>query len=107
MRGLPQGFSVNYTWFIMLASITLPFVLSGDEFDVHTKCFTEDERYGAKGQVNGVVKKGEVKQESWVEMIRSIIKEEPNMKPPHRNLLNKISAFNNVPRKKPKFLVVY
>lgn len=53
----------------------------------------------------GVVKKGEVKQESWVEMIRSIINEEPNMKAPHRNLLNKISSYSNVPRKKPKFIV--
>lgn len=78
---------------------------SGDEFDAHTKCFTEDERYAAKGTEVGLPKKGEAKQESWVDMIRSILKEEPRMKPPHRNMLNKIACFNNVPRKKPKFIV--
>lgn len=72
----------------------------------HTKCFTEDERYAAKGSLpNGIVKKGELKQESWTEMIRSIINEETNISLPHRNLLNIISSYNNVPRKKPKFIV--
>ncbi|KAJ8980240.1 hypothetical protein NQ317_003748 [Molorchus minor] len=32
----------------------------GEEYVVHTKCITEDERYAAKGTyVNGIVKKGE------------------------------------------------
>lgn len=67
---------------------------------------TEEERYAAKGAfVNGIVKKGEVKQESWIEMIKSIIEKENNLKPSIRNLLNTISNYNNVPRKKPKFLV--
>lgn len=67
---------------------------------------TEEERYAAKGAyANGIVKKGEVKQESWLEMIRSIIEKETNLKPPIKNLLNTISNYSNVPRKKPKFLV--
>ncbi|XP_023018472.2 uncharacterized protein [Leptinotarsa decemlineata] len=76
-----------------------------DEYVVHTKCVTEEERYAAKGSLpNGIVKKGEVKQESWVEMVRSVMNKELNMKPSHRNLLNKILTFTNIPRKKPKFL---
>lgn len=72
----------------------------------HTKCITEDERYAAKGTyTNGIVKKGEIKQESWVEMIKSIINKEKNLSPSHRNLLNTISSCNNVPRKKNKFIV--
>lgn len=67
---------------------------------------TEEERYAAKGAfANGIVKKGEVKQESWIEMIKSIIEKETNLKPPIRNLLNTISNNNNVPRKKIKFIV--
>lgn len=77
-----------------------------EEYAVHIKCFTEDERYGAKGSLpNGIIKKGEKKQESWMEMIHSIINEEKNIKLPHRNLLNSLSGYNNVPRKKAKFIV--
>lgn len=82
------------------------FYCSGNEFDVHIKCVSEDQRYAAKGSSIVTAKKGEVKQESWVEMIRSIIKEEQDLKPSHRNLLNRISSYNNVPRKKPKFMVI-
>lgn len=55
--------------------------------------------------MNGIVKKGEVKQESWIEMIKSIIEKETNLKPSIRNLLHTISTYDNVPRKRPKFLV--
>lgn len=78
----------------------------GEEYVTHTKCLTEDERYAAKGTyVNGIVKKGEVKQETWLEMIKSILDKENNLKPSCRNLLNTISHYNNIPRKKPKFMV--
>lgn len=74
----------------------------------HTKCLTEDERYAAKGTfTNGIVKKGEVKQESWIEMIKYIIDNEPNLKPSVKNLFHTISSFSNIPRKKPKFLVCF
>ncbi|XP_028151051.2 cell growth-regulating nucleolar protein [Diabrotica virgifera virgifera] len=76
----------------------------GEEYVTHTKCITEEERYAKKGSMpNGIVKKGEVKQESWVEMIKSIL-EQSNLKPSHRNLLNTICTYSNIPRKKPKFL---
>ncbi|XP_025832468.1 cell growth-regulating nucleolar protein-like, partial [Agrilus planipennis] len=77
----------------------------GEEYSVHTKCLTEDERYAAKGSMPiGVQKKGEAKQDAWVEMIRAIIQEDINMKPQNKNLLLTISKHNNVPRKKQKFL---
>ncbi|KAJ8934700.1 hypothetical protein NQ318_009575 [Aromia moschata] len=77
----------------------------GEEYVVHTKCLTEDERYAAKGTyVNGITKKGEVKQESWVEMIKSILESDINMKPSCSGLLNNISNYGNVPRKKNKFM---
>lgn len=66
---------------------------------------TEDERYGGK-EFNKVQRKGEAKQELWVEMIRSIIKEQKDLKPALRDLLHKIANFNNVPRKKMKFMVI-
>ncbi|XP_050300314.1 uncharacterized protein C16C10.8 [Anthonomus grandis grandis] len=76
-----------------------------EEYVVHTKCITEDERYAAKGTYkNGIVKKGEVKQESWLEMIKSICETETNLKPSCRKLLETISEYSNVPRKKQKFL---
>ncbi|CAG9862590.1 unnamed protein product [Phyllotreta striolata] len=75
-----------------------------EEYASHTKCLTEEQRYSAKGTVpNGVVKKGELKQESWVDMIKSIIEKETNLRPSQRNLLQTISNYDNTPRKKPKF----
>nr|CAH7742873.1 unnamed protein product [Callosobruchus chinensis] len=76
----------------------------GEEYAVHTRCLTEEERYAAKGSLVNVVHKGEAKQESWLEMIRSILDMQPNMKPSHKHLLEKISNYNNVPRKKVKFM---
>ncbi|CAH1966085.1 unnamed protein product [Acanthoscelides obtectus] len=76
----------------------------GEEYATHTRCLTEEERYAAKGSMVNVVHKGEIKQESWLEMIKSILDKQPNVKPSHRNLLNKISNYNNVPRKKVKFM---
>jgi len=76
-----------------------------EEYVSHTKCLTEDERYAAKGAFkNGIVKKGDAKQDSWLDMIRSICGSEKNLKPSLRNLLNTISEYSNVPRKKQKFM---
>ncbi|XP_060520414.1 cell growth-regulating nucleolar protein [Cylas formicarius] len=77
----------------------------GEEFLSHTKCITEEERYAAKGTYkNGIVKKGEAKQESWVDMIRSICEREPNLSPAVKSIFNTLSNYSNVPRKKNKFV---
>ncbi|RZC38756.1 C16C10.8 -like, partial [Asbolus verrucosus] len=76
-----------------------------EEYVVHTKCITEEERYSAKGSIpGGIAKKGEVKQESWTDMIRSIVDNEKDLKPSLKNLFNTISSYSNVPRKKAKFI---
>lgn len=79
---------------------------SDEDYIVHTKCITEDERYAAKNSIPiGIPKKGELKQETWLEMISSIIAKETNLKPAYRNLLNAVASYTNVPRKKAKFIV--
>ncbi|XP_066148522.1 cell growth-regulating nucleolar protein [Euwallacea fornicatus] len=76
-----------------------------DEYNVHTKCLTENERYAAKGTYkNGIVNKGDVKQDNWLQMIQSICVYEKNLKPSLRQLLETISEYSNVPRKRAKFL---
>lgn len=40
-----------------------------------------------------------------MEMIKSILMHEPSLKPQYKSLLNTISNYNNVPRKKIKFIV--
>ncbi|XP_045463608.1 cell growth-regulating nucleolar protein [Harmonia axyridis] len=78
---------------------------NGEEYGAHIKCITEEERYAAKGTYkNGIIKKGEVKQEQWSDMIRSILNGNTQLKPKCANLLNHIVNFTNVPRKKPKFM---
>lgn len=77
----------------------------GEEYVAHIKCITEEERYAAKGSMpNGVVKKGEVKQQTWTDMIRSIIEKEVNLSVGLRNMLNIVGGYVNVPRKKVKFI---
>ncbi|KAK9877922.1 hypothetical protein WA026_020145 [Henosepilachna vigintioctopunctata] len=78
---------------------------SGEEYTGHVKCLTEEERYAAKGAFkNGNVKKGELKQEMWSDTIKSILDEDSNLNYKCKNLLNHIAGFNNVPRKKQKFI---
>lgn len=72
----------------------------------HTKCVTEEERYAAKGSIpNGVVKKGEVKQQSWTDLLQSITNTTPNATANQRRIFEVISNSVNVPRKKNKFIV--
>lgn len=74
-----------------------------EEYVAHTKCITEDERYSAKGTVHSV-KKGEVKQSSWVQTVNSIIELQQNAKPSVKQLLEMVSKYDNIPRKKVKFV---
>lgn len=75
------------------------------EYATHTKCITEEQRYSAKGTVQGGAKKGEVKQLSWVAQINNILETNTNLKPNEKELLDFISKNENVPRKKNKFTV--
>lgn len=45
----------------------------GDEYKEHTKCITEDQKYGGKDyQAKPSSNKGEVKQEKWIEVSKNI-----------------------------------
>uniref|UniRef100_A0A8I5T4X3 Ly1 antibody reactive n=1 Tax=Pongo abelii TaxID=9601 RepID=A0A8I5T4X3_PONAB len=72
----------------------------GDDYKNHVKCISEDQKYGGKGY-EGKTHKGDIKQQAWIQKITELIKR-PNVSPKVRELLEQISAFDNVPRKKAK-----
>ncbi|KAM6150199.1 cell growth-regulating nucleolar protein [Erethizon dorsatum] len=73
----------------------------GDDYKNHVKCISEDQKYGGKGY-EGKTHKGDVKQQAWIQKINELIKK-PDVSPKVKELLEQISAFDNVPRKKAKF----
>uniref|UniRef100_A0A8C6QE65 Cell growth-regulating nucleolar protein n=1 Tax=Nannospalax galili TaxID=1026970 RepID=A0A8C6QE65_NANGA len=73
----------------------------GDDYRHHVKCISEDQKYGGKGY-GGKTHKGDVKQQAWIQKINELIKK-PNVSPKVRELLQQISGFDNIPRKKAKF----
>jgi len=79
----------------------------GDDYKLHTKCVSEIERYSAKGwQPPANHNKGEKKQQAWLEVVQATLDKAGNtLKPTTRNLLNTLTKHDNVPRKRPKFLV--
>lgn len=77
----------------------------GDEYVKHTKCITEDERYGGKGfTLKASANKGERKQQEWINVVQNLLNSSPNLSAPERNILNTLSKHENIPRKKAKFL---
>lgn len=65
---------------------------------------TEMERYSAKGYVGKAEKnKGAKKQEAWSESLQELT-EKPGLDYHSRQILKRIAAQTNVPRKKPKFI---
>lgn len=78
------------------------------EYNGHIKCITEAEKYGGgdwKAPSN--FKKGEKKQQAWVDTVNATLQQAGGkLNPPSRNLLQTLSKHDNVPRKKPKFLVI-
>lgn len=73
----------------------------GDDYKNHVKCISEDQKYGGKGY-EGKAHKGDVKQQAWIQKVNELIKR-PNVSPKVRDLLEQISGFDNIPRKKAKF----
>lgn len=79
-------------------------ILRGDEYVAHTKCVTEAERYGGKDYVpKSGANKGERKQQEWLCIVNNLLNT-GDLSNPERNFLNTLSKFENIPRKKPKFL---
>lgn len=79
--------------------------LSGNEYVAHTKCVTEAERYGGKDYVpKANVNKGERKQQEWINVVNNLLNGTVNLSNEERNFLNTLSRYENIPRKKAKFL---
>ncbi|KAJ8715607.1 hypothetical protein PYW07_010089 [Mythimna separata] len=75
----------------------------GNEYESHIKCITEEERYSGKGFV-AKEKKGEKKQNTWVEMLTSVLDEQKSAPRNVLRIIETITKHNNTPRKKPKFI---
>ncbi|XP_063779352.1 cell growth-regulating nucleolar protein isoform X2 [Pseudophryne corroboree] len=73
----------------------------GEEYKTHLKCISEEQKYGGKG-FEGKAKKGDVKQQQWIERIYEAMNK-PNISSNLKNILNQLSTFDNIPRKKTKF----
>ncbi|XP_076646302.1 uncharacterized protein LOC143355406 [Halictus rubicundus] len=77
----------------------------GEEYVAHTKCITEAERYGGKDYVpKAGANKGERKQQEWINIVNGILNNSKNLSNAERNFLNTLSKYENIPRKKVKFL---
>ncbi|CAH1398438.1 unnamed protein product [Nezara viridula] len=71
----------------------------GVDYNSHMTCVTEDERYGDK---NFVAKKTGVKQTEWIDVVHLCAKKNENVK--FKFIFYKLASYQNVPRKKAKFL---
>ncbi|KAG8453500.1 hypothetical protein GDO86_000213 [Hymenochirus boettgeri] len=74
----------------------------GDDYKNHLKCISEDQKYGGKA-FEAKTNKGDEKQQQWLQRIQEVMKK-PSISPNIRNILNQINSYDNVPRKKAKFL---
>jgi len=71
----------------------------------HCECVTEEQRYSAKGFVpKPSSEKGKRKQAGWVDVVQ-LLKNKKGLQKDEKQLLDIITNFNNVPRKKQKFQV--
>lgn len=72
---------------------------------MHTKCISEAERYGAKDYVpKPNANKGERKQQEWLNVVNDLLNGTVNLSSEERSFLNVLSKYENIPRKKAKFL---
>jgi len=78
----------------------------GDSYKTHTSCISEAEKYSAKGwQPKANANKGLKKQNAWIESIQEAVEQlGSDMDKDVKSLLDGIMAFDNIPRKKPKFV---
>ncbi|XP_066995086.2 uncharacterized protein C16C10.8 [Anabrus simplex] len=77
----------------------------GQEYEKHTKCITEDEKYSGKDFTPKPQScKGSLKQEAWIQFVREIRQTELNLTKSESNLLDAVAKYENIPRKKPQFV---
>ncbi|XP_012281575.1 uncharacterized protein C16C10.8 [Orussus abietinus] len=76
-----------------------------EEFVAHTKCISENERYGGKGYVpKPNANKGERKQQEWINVVKNVLANSTDLTTAERSMLNTLSKHENIPRRKTKFL---
>lgn len=77
----------------------------GEEYDAHTRCISEEEKYSGKDYVPKENKNaGQKKQDSWMEIVRSILNSsEYKLSNSVRGAFQKLQHYDNVPRKQAKF----
>ncbi|XP_076248611.1 uncharacterized protein LOC143188298 [Calliopsis andreniformis] len=77
----------------------------GEEYAAHTKCISEAQRYGGKDYVpKAGANKGERKQQEWINIVNNILNSETKLSNAERSFLKTLSKYENIPRKKAKFL---
>jgi cell growth-regulating nucleolar protein len=75
------------------------------EFDVHTSCITEAERYSGKGYVpKASLNKGQRKQEAWIEIVRTVTAKANTFSAGVKEIIKTVGERDNVPRKKNPFI---
>ncbi|XP_052010599.1 cell growth-regulating nucleolar protein-like [Xyrauchen texanus] len=88
---------------VCVLSVTdvLGFVHMGDNYKNHNKFIRKDQKYGGKDfQVKAI--KGDVKQHQWIQRIQEAMNR-PGVEYRLRQVLDQVSSYNNVPRKRAKF----
>ncbi|KAM9361688.1 cell growth-regulating nucleolar protein [Symphorus nematophorus] len=73
----------------------------GDDYKNHNKCISEDQKYGGKGY-EAKANKGDVKQQQWLQRVHEAMNK-PGVSAKLKGVLQQVSAYDNVPRKKAKF----
>ncbi|XP_054473525.1 cell growth-regulating nucleolar protein [Anoplopoma fimbria] len=73
----------------------------GDDYKNHLKCISEDQKYGGKGY-EGKANKGDVKQQQWIQRVHDAMNN-PGVSAKLKGVLQQVSSYDNVPRKKAKF----
>ncbi len=91
---------------LLLVSLSIYKFNSGQEYKTHIKCISEEEKYSGKGFVaKPGQNKNERKQTEWVAMVQNVVLSVGNTNEELTNALQRISQYENIPRKKPKFMV--
>ncbi|XP_068450789.1 cell growth-regulating nucleolar protein [Clinocottus analis] len=73
----------------------------GDDYKNHLKCISEDQKYGGKGY-EAKANKGDVKQQQWIQRVHDAMNK-PGVSAKLKGVLQQVSSYDNVPRKKAKF----
>nr|XP_040058884.1 cell growth-regulating nucleolar protein [Gasterosteus aculeatus aculeatus] len=73
----------------------------GDDYKNHTRCISENQKYGGKG-FEAKANKGDVKQQQWIQRVHDAMNK-PGVSTKLKGVLQQISSYENVPKKKAKF----